>query len=139
MGCASGSDETRYACLVVRCDDGFSVAVYIETSRPMGDAGRWTVQIDDVGTEYTALALADSPYGARIVEPGDLVERLKNGGVVILDPLDGPPPSVNGISLSGSLYVINQALYFCAPKVAPEGAIVPDLVAPVPATRPLSR
>ena len=51
-------------------------------------------------------------------------EALKNGAVVYLDPEKGEPVE-RAISLSGSLYVINQALYFCAPKA-------PDPAAPTP-------
>jgi hypothetical protein len=57
-------------------------------------------------------------YGASISgDVGPLIEAIKNGGSLYLDPLEGAPLTRNGIGLSGSLYVINQALYFCAPDV----------------------
>ena len=55
-----------------------------------------------------------------------LLEALKNGGLGYLDPKAGPDLPKNGITLSGSLYVINQALYFCAPRVPPATASVAE-------------
>jgi hypothetical protein len=39
--------------------------------------------------------------------------------VAYIEPLEGPPVT-QAIPLTGSFYVINQALYFCAPN-APVG------------------
>lgn len=117
MGCGYGADATEYTCIAVRCEDDFSVGVHIHTSREGGDAGRWRLDLDKESLEVTAVANS-SPYGARI--EGDvtyLLNALKQGAVLYLEPLAGPPVSRNGITLEGSLYAINQALYFCAPKV----------------------
>lgn len=128
LGCTYGSTPATFACLAVRCEDDFSVGVHIHTSREGGDAGRWVLEFDKEGERFPVTAVADgSPYHARI--EGDvtaIIEQLKNAGLVYLDPQAGASID-RAISLSGSLYAINQALYFCASKVAPSG----DEVAPV--------
>lgn len=127
LGCAAGSTPDEFVCLAVRCEDDFGVGLHIYTSRPGGDAGRWRIDIDkEDGHEIDAKA-DGSPYNARIegnVTP--LVEALKNGGIAYLDPKAGAELPKNGISLDGSLYVINQALYFCAPRVPPAEASVAE-------------
>ena len=121
MGCTYGSTPEKHACLVVRCEDDFTVGLHIHTSRPEGDVGRWHIEFDKGDPRLDVTAIADgSPYDARIEgDVAPLIEALKNGAVVYLDPESGPPLE-RAISLSGSLYVINQALYFCAPKVPDE-------------------
>lgn len=123
LGCGKGSTPQEFACLAVRCEDDFEVGLHIYTSRPGGDAGRWRIDIDkEDGHEVDAKA-DGSPYHAQI--EGDvtpLIEALKNGAIAYLDPIAGPEVPKNGISLDGSLYVINQALYFCAPKVPVGGS-----------------
>ena len=53
---------------------------------------------------------------------------LRNSGLLFLTPPGGEPLE-QGISLTGSLKAINQALYFCAPKnpVEPSGDQVPAI------------
>ena len=123
MGCSHAATPDSHTCLVVRCESDFSVGVHIHTSRAGGDAGRWVLEFDKGDPRFEVTAAADdTPYGARIEgEVTPIIEALKNGAMVYLDPEDGEPMD-RGISLSGSLYVINQALYFCAPKVVPETA-----------------
>lgn len=119
LGCAYGSDAVTYTCLAVRCEDDFSVGLHIHTSRLGGDAGRWTLDIDKDHHEVEARA-SGAPYHARV--EGDvaaLLEALKQGAVAYLDPQAGAQVHRNGISLSGSLQAINQALYFCAPRTPP--------------------
>ena len=118
MGCTYGSTPERHACLVVRCEDDFTVGLHIHTSRGGGDAGRWHIEFDKGDPRLEVEAVADdTPYSARIQgDVAPLIEALKNGAVVYLDPDKGEPVE-RAISLNGSLYVINQALYFCAPKV----------------------
>lgn len=125
LGCGYGSTPTEFACLAVRCEDDFAVGLHIYTSRPGGDAGRWRIDIDDDDHEVDAKP-DGTPYHARA--EGDVtavLEALKNGAVAYLDPIAGPEVPRNGISLSGSLYVINQALYFCAPKAPAEAETPP--------------
>lgn len=121
MGCAHGSTPGRHSCMVVRCEDDFSVGVHIHTSRPGGDAGRWRIEFDKGDPAYDVEAMADaSPYGARIardVEP--ILFALKTLGLVYLAPLQGAEIDQQ-IGLGGSLKAINEALYFCAPRVVPE-------------------
>ena len=112
---------------MVRCEDDQSVGVHIDTSRAGGDAGRWRIEFDKGDSPLEVEAETDgSPYGARImgdVEP--ILFGLKNLGLVYLDPQEGPEVD-QLIHLGGSLYVINQALYFCAPRVVPEDAVPPS-------------
>ena len=125
LGCAAGSTAKEFVCLAVRCEDDFEIGIHLYTSRPGGDAGRWRIDIDKEDGHEVDAKPDGSPYHARI--EGDvtpLLEALKNGGLAYLDPKAGPELPKNGITLSGSLYVINQALYFCAPKMPPAEASV---------------
>jgi hypothetical protein len=118
LGCAYKSTPESFTCIAVRCEDDFSVGVHLHTSRPGGDAGRWRLDVDrETGLEIDAKP-DGTPYHAKVAgEVTDVIEALKNGGVAYLDPKAGPALPTNGIPLTGSLYAINQALYFCAPKV----------------------
>ncbi len=120
LGCSYGATAMSFTCLAVRCEDDFTVGVHIHTSRAGGDAGRWVLEFDKEGERVPVTAVGDgSPYHARIEgDVAPIIELLKNSGLVYLDPEDGLPTD-RAISLSGSLYAINQALYFCAPKVVP--------------------
>lgn len=121
MGCSYASTPEEHACIVVRCEDDFTVALYLDTTRPGSDAGRWALQIDRESYEVNAVELEGSPYGAKV--EGDIapiIDSIKNGDSFFLDPLDGEAPPNRGIGLAGSFRAINQALYFCAPRVVPE-------------------
>lgn len=126
LGCTYGSSESTFACLAVRCEDDLSVGVHIHTSREGGDAGRWVLEFDKEGERFPVTAVADSsPYHGRIEgDVAPIIEQLKNAGLVYLDPVDGQSID-RAISLSGSLYAINQALYFCAPKAASSDEVAP--------------
>jgi len=120
LGCAAGSSPQTFVCLAVRCEDDFSVGVHFYTSRPGGDAGRWRIDIDKEDGHEVEAKLDGSPYHARIEgDVGPLLDALKGGGLAYLDPKAGPDLPMNGITLEGSLQAINQALYFCAPRVPP--------------------
>lgn len=131
LGCTYGSTPEAFACLAVRCEDDFSVGVHIHTSREGGDAGRWVLEFDKEGERFPVTAVADgSPYHARIGgDVAPIIALLKNAGLVYVDPQAGASID-RAISLSGSLHAINQALYFCAPRVSPP-APSGDEVAPV--------
>jgi hypothetical protein len=124
MGCASGSTPELHACVAVRCEDDRSVAVYIKTSRPQGDVTDWVMQVDDAAPALATEPAAGLPYGARVRATGTsiatLVEALKQGSVAFLEPVGGDGPVVGAIPMSGSLYAINQALYYCAPEAGAE-------------------
>jgi hypothetical protein len=121
LGCAYESTPEIHTCVAVRCEDDFSVALYIDTRRLGGDGGRWRLQIDDAQHEVVAEAVAESPYGAKVAgDVGPIIEAIKHGVSLYLDPLEGAPLTRNGIGLTGSLYAINRALYFCAPHVPAE-------------------
>jgi hypothetical protein len=118
LGCAYESTPEIHTCIAVRCEDDFSIGVYIDTGRLGGDGGRWRLQVDDQAYEVVAVSVETAAYSAKI--EGDVsavVEAIKNGGSLFLDPLEGSPLARNGIGLSGSLHAINQALYYCAPNL----------------------
>jgi hypothetical protein len=119
LGCALDSTPQNYACIAVRCEDDFTIGVHIHTSRPTGDAGRWAITVDKETRSFDAEAA--QPYGARLV--GDfswVLDNLANGAIAYLEPEDGLGVPVNHIALDGSLYAINAALAFCAPRVPVE-------------------
>ena len=120
LACATGSDADTYTCLAVRCEDDFSTGLHIHTSRPDGDVGRWSLNVDKESFEIVAEA-DSTAYGARVTgDVSTLIERLRHGFIAYLDPEEGSPMQRNGIPLAGSLYAINQALYFCAPPPEPD-------------------
>jgi len=118
LGCAYNSTPQSFSCIAVRCEDDYTVGVHLHTSRPGGDAGRWRIDIDrEAGFEVDAKA-DGAPYHAKLAgDVTEVIEAIKNGGVAYLDPKAGPELPTNGIPLSGSLHAINQALFFCAPRV----------------------
>jgi hypothetical protein len=116
LGCARDSTPQNYACIAVRCEDDFTTGVHIHTSRPTGDVGRWAITVDKETRSFDAEAA--QPYGARLV--GDfswVLDNLANGAIAYLEPEDGLGVPANHIALDGSLYAINAALAFCAPRV----------------------
>lgn len=116
LGCALGSSATDYACVAVRCEDDFSTGVHLYTSRAGGDAGRWAITVDKETRSFDAETAL--PYGARLV--GDfswVLNNLTHGAVAYLEPEDGSAMPANHIALDGSLYAINAALAWCAPRV----------------------
>lgn len=119
LGCALASTPQTYACIAVRCEDDFTTGVHIHTSRPTGDGGRWAITIDKETRTFDASPFP--PYGARL--DGDVswvLHNLANGAVAYLEPADGLGVPANHIALDGSLYAINAALAFCAPRVPVE-------------------
>src|SRR5687767_12598154 len=45
LGCAYESTPQIHTCIAVRCENDFSVALYIDSKRLGGDGGRWRLQI----------------------------------------------------------------------------------------------
>ena len=116
LGCALTSTTTSFACLAVRCEDDFSTGIHIHTSRAQGDAGIWAITVDKQTRSFTALP--GPPYGGRLT--GDtawVLDNLRNGAVAYLEPDDDTPMPANHIALDGSLYAINHALAWCAPRL----------------------
>ncbi|QDZ12524.1 hypothetical protein [Devosia ginsengisoli] len=123
LGCALNSTPQAYACIAVRCEDDFTTGVHIHTSRQQSDAGDWAITVDKETRSFTAESA--EPYGARLV--GDfswVLHNLSHGAVAYLAPEDGSAMPANHIPLDGSLYAINAALAFCAPRVSVEP--IPD-------------
>ena len=127
LGCALGSTATDYACLAVRCEDDFSVGIHVHTSRLQSDAGVWAITVDKETRSFEAVAR--SPYGAGLI--GDtswVLDNLRNGAVAYLEPGDGTAMPANHLALDGSLYAINNALAWCAPRLrAIEPIAMPDV------------
>lgn len=120
LGCALNSTPEAFACVAVRCEDDFTLGVHIHTSRPQGDAGDWAITVDKETRVFTARAGA--PYGA--VLTGDfswVLHNLSHGAVAYLEPADGSDMPANHIALDGSLYAINTALAYCAPRIPASG------------------
>lgn len=122
LGCDRDATEQDFACMAVRCEDDFSVGVYVHTSRQGGDAGRWEMTVDR--ENHTAEArTSEAPYGARFT-PEDaewLEERLRHGAFVYLRHVEDTQEAFRFIDLTGSFYAINRALAFCAPRVPAPG------------------
>jgi len=117
LGCAYGSTASSFTCLVVRCEDDFTVGLHIHTSRAGGDAGRWRLTVDEEQLDLDATA-DGSPYHARVrAGPDAAIDRIRNGAVAYLHPQDGAAASAEAIPLRGSFEAIGVALYFCAPRV----------------------
>jgi hypothetical protein len=121
MGCARTSTPKAHACVVVRCEDDSSVALYIKSSRPQGDVTDWVLQIDDAAPLLKTVPVeADLPYGAQVIETETpiprLVDLLRNGGAAFLEAIDGGAPVPEGIPMTGSMTAIDTALYYCVPK-----------------------
>lgn len=115
MGCGLASTANAYACLVVRCEDDFSIGVHVFTSRTGGDEGDWAITIDKETRSYNAASAL--PYGARLTgDVGWIIDGLKHGAVAYLQPQDGAALPDNHLALNGSLYTINRALAWCAPR-----------------------
>jgi hypothetical protein len=122
LGCARDSTEDRFTCIAVRCEDDFTTGVHIHTSRPEGDRGTWLITVDRENKTFEAMK-STAPYGARITTDIPwLLERLKQGTYVYLQPRSGTQPALNPVHLNGSLYAINRALAYCAPRVPPSDA-----------------
>jgi hypothetical protein len=127
LGCALGSTPQAYACLAVRCEDDFTVAAYVHTSRPEGDLGEWLVTVDKEERAFVAGASA-TPYGGRLEGDVDwLLDNLRHGATAYIHPRSGEPLPINSITLSGSLRAITLALAYCAPRAsAPEEVVRPN-------------
>ena len=120
MGCARGSDRLDHACLVVRCEDDFSTGVHVHASRTGGAAGKWEFTLDREARMLETTA-AETPYGARLADTdGWLLDGLKHGTFVYLRHTEDHEDAFGFISLDGSYRAIAEALYWCAPRVAPD-------------------
>lgn len=116
LGCSLLSTAQSHTCIAVRCEDDFATGIHIHTSRKGGDVGGWAITVDKQTRSF--MAEQAEPYGARLT--GDVswvLDNLANGAIAYLEPADGMGVPDNHIALDGSLYAINAALAFCAPRV----------------------
>ena len=129
LGCNREATADSFTCLAVRCEDDFTVGLYVHSSLP-DDTGRWEMTVDRENRTLVA-APTDTPYGGRFTEDTPwLRERLEQGTFVYLrHEADGGPFSF--ISLEGSLYAITGALHWCAPRVPPSEPIAAPGVNPL--------
>ena len=120
LGCALNSTQETFACVAVRCEDDFTPGVHIHTSRKQGDVGDWAITVDKETRVFSAEASA--PYGAMLTGGFSWVlHNLSHGAVAYLEPADGSDMPANHIALDGSLYAINAALAYCAPRIPAPG------------------
>ncbi|GLQ11289.1 hypothetical protein GCM10007913_32210 [Devosia yakushimensis] len=120
LGCARDGKPEDFACLAVRCEDDFTTGVHIHTSDKATAPGLWDITIDrEVRTLVAEPAL---PYGGKFVADGPwLLERLAQGAYVYLQKSGERDAPVYFIDLTGSLFAINTALAFCAPRLPRPG------------------
>lgn len=117
IGCSRDSTPEDYACLVVRCEDDFSIGAHVLSSRPGGAAGIWEMTLDREAMNFVATP-GDAPYGARFGEGEErLIERPRFGTFAYLRHQDDAEAGFAFISLDGSMQAIAEALYFCAPRI----------------------
>jgi hypothetical protein len=117
LGCDRDATPDDFACLAVRCEDDFSVGVYVHSSRP-ADVGLWEMTLDRESDVFTAEP-TDAPYGARFVQDAPwLRERIEQGTFIYLRHADDEEGPFRFIELSGSLHAVNTALQWCAPRVS---------------------
>lgn len=132
MGCDRDATAAQYTCLVVRCEDDYSTGLYIHTNRFGGGAGTWTMTLDREDMRFIADATSGL-YGGKITEnAGTLLDRLRNGTFLYLRHGADEYAPFAFISLAGSMTAINEALYWCAPRVPtveqnPAASVDPDL------------
>ncbi|KKB77727.1 hypothetical protein VW35_13690 [Devosia soli] len=117
LGCARDATPEVFTCLAVRCEDDFTIGVHVHSSRFSGDAGAWQMTLDR--ENKTALAVpSDGPYGARFVDDAAfLLDRLRYGTFIYLRHGEDEYAPFAFIDLSGSMRTIDEALYWCAPRV----------------------
>jgi hypothetical protein len=118
LGCDRDATPDDFVCLAVRCEDDFSTGIHIHTSR--GDVlGSWEMTLDRENAGFIAEP-SDAPYGGRFVDRADwLLERIAQGTFIYLRHAGDKQAGFAYIDLRGSLYAINRALAFCAPRGAP--------------------
>ncbi|MFC0013464.1 hypothetical protein [Devosia nitrariae] len=116
LGCALESDTSSYACVAVRCENDFSVGLYVHTSLGPADLGDWRITVDKEERGFIGEATA-AGYGARLTGDTEwLLDGLKQGAAAFLDAGERASLPKNFIPLDGSLYTINRALAYCAPR-----------------------
>jgi hypothetical protein len=123
LGCDRDATPAQYSCLAVRCEDDFSIGIYVHSSRHE-NLGRWEMTVDSENLIAITVS-GPGPYGAKITGKSDwLLERLLQGSFVYLRHSADEQAPFRYISLSGSLYAINHALAWCAPRL-PTGEQIP--------------
>jgi hypothetical protein len=118
LGCDRDATPQDFVCFAVRCEDDFSTGIHIHTSR-RDVLGSWEMTLDRENASFLAEP-SDSPYGGQFIERADwLLERIAQGTFIYLRRAEDKQASFAYIDLAGSLYAINRALAFCAPRGAP--------------------
>lgn len=119
MGCDRDATAEDFTCLVVRCEDDFTTGIHIHTSHPVA-LGSWEMTLDRENAIFIA-GPSPAPYGGRFVERADwLLDRIRQGTFIYLRHADDSGGNVAYIELGGSLFAVNRALAFCAPRIPVE-------------------
>lgn len=119
LGCDRNATPNNFTCVAVRCEDDFSTGIYVHTSRANA-LGTWEVTVD----KENAILVAEpssAPYSGRVLKNAEwLLDRVRQGTFIYLRHADDPEKGFAYIGLGGSLYAINDALSYCAPRVPPK-------------------
>ena len=116
LGCDRDATQDEFTCLAVRCEDDYSAGIHIFTSRAVAD-GTWEMTLDRENRSAVVQS-GVGPYGGRFsADEAWLLERLQQGTFVYLRHVDDSAAPFRFIALTGSLYAINAALAWCAPRV----------------------
>lgn len=119
MGCARGSDAETFTCLVVRCEDDFTTGIHLYTSRPQGGLGAWEITLDRETRQVEVLP-DPAPYHGRIDDAdGWLLDGLRHGTFAYLRHTRDTGGGFAYIDLTGSFRAIEEALYWCVPRIPP--------------------
>lgn len=119
MGCDREATPQDFTCLVVRCEDDFSTGIHIHTSHPAA-LGKWEMTLDRENAAFLAEP-SSAPYGGRFAERADwLLDRIREGTFIYLRHADDAGGGFAYIDLGGSLFAVNRALAFCAPRIPVE-------------------
>ena len=116
MGCDRDAVAGDFSCVVVRCEEDFSVGLHVYSSRRPNALGRWALTLDREDRQVEIVSY-HGPYSGRILEnEAWLLERLKQGAYIYIAHVDDKEAPFRFISLAGSLLAIEEALYWCAPR-----------------------
>lgn len=131
LGCDREANDTAFTCLAVRCEDNYSVGVYVHSNRA-DDTGIWDMTLDREPRELVAGPAGGAPYGGRFTadDAAWLVDRIRHGTFVYLRPLAASGQPYAFIDLSGSFYAVNEALAWCAPRLPAAEPMPPSGVVP---------
>ena len=116
IGCSIGTNDDRWTCLVVRCEDDGSLGVYYEHSDG-GVTAPFSLAIDGRTFAVTPRQAPQGvPFDTRLEgDSGAIAAALRTGGTVMLTGLVPPlNPGFDTIRLRGSGRAIGAVVAACA-------------------------